>query len=96
MSSLFPQPGAPFLPQFKTLLVKGAYHPSAPVHLALSHLTDSLDREALIITPVRQLALQQYSDDWLTVNSGYGSVASISARVKLLSVVSDSASWPNF
>ncbi|KAF8076183.1 hypothetical protein FPV67DRAFT_1470648 [Lyophyllum atratum] len=85
MPSLVPQPG-PSLPPFKTLLVKGIYHPSAPVHLSLSGTSEATKSHAIIISPSRQkltLALQQYNDEWLKLNSGTGSVSSLSSRVKL-------------
>jgi hypothetical protein len=88
MPSLFPHPG-PQLPSFKTLLVKGNYHPSAPIHLSLSLITRLNDSEAVIITPSRQkfaTALQEYNDEWLTSNSGLGATTCLSSRVKLLSV----------
>jgi hypothetical protein len=93
MSSLFPPPG-PQLPPFKTLLVKGKYHSSAPIHLSLSHIARSNDFEVIIITPSRQkiaTALQEYNDDWLTANSGLGAITCISSRVKLLSVAFNNA-----
>ena len=93
MSSLFPPPG-PQLASFKTLLVKGKYHPSAPIHLSLSHIARSNDSEAIIITPSRKkitAALQEYNDDWLAVNSGLGAITCISPRVKLLSVALNNA-----
>lgn len=85
MPSLFPQPG-PSLPTFRTLLVKGSYHPSAPIHLSLSCTSKATDSHAILISPSRQnltMALQEYNDEWLKLNSGLGDVSSLSARVKL-------------
>ncbi|KAF5387774.1 hypothetical protein D9615_000211 [Tricholomella constricta] len=85
MLSLFPQPG-PFLPSFNTLLVKGHYHPSAPIHLSLSCTAEFADSQAILISPSRQRltqALQHYNDEWLKLHSGFGSVHSLSSRVKL-------------
>ncbi|KAG6378463.1 hypothetical protein JVT61DRAFT_12721 [Boletus reticuloceps] len=69
------------LPQFKSLLVHGPYHPSAPIHLSLSvpppHLT-------LLFSPSRDAllqALQGHPDEWLNTHSGTGTFASMSSRV---------------
>ncbi|GLB33604.1 hypothetical protein LshimejAT787_0104880 [Lyophyllum shimeji] len=86
MPSLFPLPG-PSLPSFKTLLVKGSYHSSAPIHLSLSCTSEAVDSYAILISPSRQdltVALRQYNDEWLKLNSGLGKVSSLSSRVKLL------------
>ncbi|RDB23138.1 hypothetical protein Hypma_009559 [Hypsizygus marmoreus] len=87
MPSLFPQPG-PRLPPYKTLLVKGNYHASAPIHLSLSHISESAlpDSQTIIFSPSQTtltLALQQYNDDWLSENSGLGRVSNLTSRVKL-------------
>ena len=58
MLSLFPQDSKCPLPSFKTLLVTGNYHPSAPIHLALSYLADSGEGSALIMTESRQSLFQ--------------------------------------
>lgn len=90
MSSLFPPLAhAPLLPVFDSLLITGSFHPTAPIHLCLSHLSRGQDLEAIIITPSRQAiiqALQEYHDDWLTANSGTGRYTDVSSRVKVLSV----------
>ncbi|KAJ7284095.1 hypothetical protein C8J57DRAFT_1294378 [Mycena rebaudengoi] len=73
MASLFPS--GPKLPEFASLLVKGSYHPSAPIHLALSHAAHFPGTRTLLITPSRQtmvLALQNYNDDWISTHSGKG------------------------
>ncbi|KAF8138195.1 hypothetical protein EV363DRAFT_1413927 [Boletus edulis] len=69
------------LPQFKSLLVYGPYHPSAPIHLSLSvpppHST-------LLFSPSRDTllqALQGHPDEWLNTHSGTGTLASMSSRV---------------
>ncbi|KAH7887899.1 hypothetical protein F5I97DRAFT_1804599 [Phlebopus sp. FC_14] len=76
---LFPEPG-PSLPPFKTLLVHGTYHPSAPIHMCLSI---SPQDKAMLISPSRQLllrSLRNYNDEWMDSNSGTGHVSSLSSR----------------
>lgn len=85
--TLFSQPGPP-LPNFRTLLIKGQYHASAPIHLALSYLAESSDpnAEVIFITPSREAivrALHTHNDDWLVMNSGCGDVTALSARIKI-------------
>ncbi|KAF9053829.1 hypothetical protein BDZ89DRAFT_295794 [Hymenopellis radicata] len=85
MASLFPESHAT-LPPFTSLLVQGAYHASAPIHLALS-LTRQSDSDALFISPSRQAitdTMQAYNDTWLNTHSGDGSTINASARVKML------------
>ncbi|KAI0291717.1 hypothetical protein BC826DRAFT_470817 [Russula brevipes] len=43
MTTVFPLP-SPALPDFTTLLLKGPYHASAPIHLCLTHLAIAQDR----------------------------------------------------
>ncbi|KAJ7241954.1 hypothetical protein B0H12DRAFT_1133167 [Mycena haematopus] len=80
MASLFPS--GPTLPDFKSLVVKGPYHPSAPIHLALSHSANFPDTGILIITPSRDTwaaALRDHNDDWISAHSGKGSVLKLSS-----------------
>ncbi|KAJ7094492.1 hypothetical protein B0H15DRAFT_125336 [Mycena belliarum] len=82
MPSLFP--AGPELPEFKSLLVKGAYHPSAPIHLALSHTAKFPATQTLLITPSREaiaIALQNYNDDWLSVHSGRGRILEVASNI---------------
>ncbi|KAK1227420.1 hypothetical protein PQX77_009567 [Marasmius sp. AFHP31] len=85
MPSFFPNNVAP-LPQFSSLLVKGPYHPSAPIHLALSTLDKSVEGTALFLSTSSihlNLALRQYNDDWLTTQSGHGNLTAVSSRVQI-------------
>ncbi|KAF8213870.1 hypothetical protein K438DRAFT_1563454 [Mycena galopus ATCC 62051] len=80
MASLFPS--GPALPDFKSLLIKGPYHPSAPIHLALSHATNLPDTSILMVTPSRDTmatALRDHNDDWISAHSGQGSVLELSS-----------------
>lgn len=98
MSSLFPaQPGNEIvngrreanLPPFRTILIKGEYHPSAPIHLCLSHLGTKPQQRALFLTPSRlalKESLQKYNDDWLNVYPGHGRVLEVTNRIDVLSV----------
>ncbi|KAJ7498625.1 hypothetical protein FB451DRAFT_1202553 [Mycena latifolia] len=82
MPSLFPS--GPELPDFKSLVVKGTYHPSAPIHLALSHAARFPDTRTLLITPSREaiaVALQNYNDDWVQLHSGEGKSLELSSSI---------------
>ncbi|KAI0053083.1 hypothetical protein FA95DRAFT_1552973 [Auriscalpium vulgare] len=85
MSSLFPLP-SPTLPECKSLLLKGTYHPSAPIHLCLTHVANRPDTTALFFTPSRHTflsALRDYQDDWLEECGGYGAVFSVLSKVNI-------------
>ena len=90
MSSLFPDSlSRPYLPPFRTLLVKGPYHPSAPIHLCFSHTRTQIHSKTVLLTPSRsnfKRSLEEYNDDWLTTNSGLGKIAEISSRIEVLLV----------
>ncbi|KIJ19911.1 hypothetical protein PAXINDRAFT_47528, partial [Paxillus involutus ATCC 200175] len=71
---LFPEP-ASRLPGFRSLLVYGPYHPSAPIHLCLSLAPAD---KAILFTPSRRLlldSLRNYNDEWINSYSSIGSVA---------------------
>ncbi|KAA1466275.1 hypothetical protein DENSPDRAFT_831072 [Dentipellis sp. KUC8613] len=88
MSSLFPLP-SPLLPPFDSLLLKGKYHASAPIHLCLTHLSSHPGTKAIVLTPSRQKWLQalcDFNDDWLNECGGYGAVSHILSQVDVLSV----------
>ena len=79
--SMFPPPG-PQLPSFNTLLITGPYHPSAPIHLALS-----LDQRAILLSPSRDAFLedlQQFNDSWLNSHSGKGRFTSLTSNISIL------------
>lgn len=89
MASLFPPP-SPGLPPFRTLLVQGPFHPSAPVHLMLSQNAQNQKGKALMITPSRQTlaaALVECGDEWLKIHGGHGQTCSASSRVDILLVL---------
>ncbi|TFK43142.1 hypothetical protein BDQ12DRAFT_718385 [Crucibulum laeve] len=87
MASLFPLGSeGPVLPRFKTLLVKGPYHASAPIHLSVSHLSEAENNSVLFITPSRKSlksALISFNDNWVTKNATTGHVASLLSRVSM-------------
>lgn len=90
MTTLFPLP-SPALPEFTTLLLKGPYHASAPVHLCLSHLASRPGTRAVLLTPSRDnfvAALRDLNDDWLNECGGFGAVYQVLSRVEVLSVFS--------
>lgn len=81
----------PELPSNKSLLIKGDYHPSAPIHFCISHLSDVDDEStAVFITPSKEAFVQTlvaYNDRWLGKYGGSGQVAKKLSRVKVLFVV---------
>ena len=85
---MFPLP-SPTLPEFTTLLLKGPYHASAPIHLCLTHLASRPGSRAVLLTPSRHnfvAALRDLNDDWLNECGGYGTVSEVLSRVDVLSV----------
>lgn len=88
MASLFCLQG-PTLPQFSTLLIKGTYFPSAPIHLCVSHLKASSHAQgrALFLTPNREVlaaALEDYGDGWMTTHCMTGAYAALFSRIDML------------
>jgi hypothetical protein len=89
MTTVFPLP-SPALPDFTTLLLKGPYHASAPIHLCLTHLANRPGSRAVLFTPSRDnfvAALRDFNDDWLNECGGYGAVTQVLSRVDVLSVL---------
>ncbi|KAH9981872.1 hypothetical protein BJV74DRAFT_778320 [Russula compacta] len=89
MTTVFPLP-SPTLPEFTTLLLKGQYHASAPIHLCLTHLANRPGSRAVLLTPSRNnfvAALQDLNDDWLNECGGYGAVSEVLSRVDVLFVL---------
>ena len=80
----------PDLSSAKTLLIKGDYHPSAPIHFCISHLSRADDEgTAVFITPSKEAfvrTLVAYNDRWLGKHGGNGEVAASLSRVKVLFV----------
>ena len=90
MTTLFPLPSPP-LPEFTTLLLKGPYHASAPIHLCLTHLANRPGTRAVLLTPSRDnfaAALRDLNDDWLNECGGFGAVYQVLSRVEVLYVFS--------
>jgi hypothetical protein len=88
MTTVFPLP-SPTLPDFTTLLLKGPYHASAPIHLCLTHLANRPGSRAVLLTPSREnfvAALRDFNDDWLNECGGYGAVSQVLSRVDVLFV----------
>ncbi|KAJ7639106.1 hypothetical protein FB45DRAFT_695854, partial [Roridomyces roridus] len=80
-------PSGPQLPDFDSMVVKGSYHPSAPIHCALSNASSFPDTQTLLVTPSRESissALQNYNDDWIVRHSGEGNVLDLSSRITVL------------
>jgi hypothetical protein len=88
MTTVFPLP-SPTLPEFTTLLLKGPYHASAPIHLCLTHLANRPGTRAILLSPSRDnfiAALRDLNDDWLNECGGYGAVSQVLSRVDVLFV----------
>jgi hypothetical protein len=88
MTTVFPLP-SPTLPDFTTLLLRGPYHASAPIHLCLTHLANRAGSRAVLLTPSREnfvAALRDFNDDWLNECGGYGAVSQVLSRVDVLFV----------
>lgn len=88
---MFPLSHFPELSSAKTLLIKGDYPPSAPIHFCISHLSRHVDDEgtAVFITPSKEAfvrTLVAYNDRWLGKYGGSGRVAASLSRVKALFV----------
>ena len=87
---MFPLSHFPELPLPKSLLIKGGYHPSAPIHFCISHLSHVNDEgTAVFITPSKESFIQTlvaYNDRWLGKYGGSGEVAAKLSRVKALFV----------
>ena len=87
---MFPLSHFPELPLAKSLLIKGEYHPSAPVHFCISHLSRINDGgTAVFITPSKESFIQTlvaYNDRWHGKYGGNGEVAAKLSRVKALFV----------
>lgn len=90
MVSFFPpSTAAPMLSHSKTILVTGTYHPSAPIHLALSHLEEAQNPYVIAISSSRSIfkeSLAQYDDHWLAINLGHGRISSLLAEISISSV----------
>ena len=74
----------PELPEFRSGLFKGPFHPTAPFFLSISHAAQT-NESVLFITPSRQSlisALQTYNDERLATAAHSGP----SSRVKILLV----------
>jgi hypothetical protein len=85
MARMFPS-SDPCLPHYKSLLVQGDYHPSAPIHICLSVPTDS---KALLLSSSRKAlihSLREYNSEWLHTKSGTGNTCQGSSKVDILLV----------
>ena len=90
VDAMFPLSHFPELSFAKTLLIKGDYHPSAPIYFCISHLSRIDDEDtAVFITPSKESfvrTLVAYNDRWLGKYGGSGQVAVSLSRVKVLFV----------
>lgn len=86
MLSLFPPPG-PLLPPFFSLLATGAFHPSAPLHLAIGHVQESPKNEVLVLSPSRQRLEQKLAsalDEWLLSSGTSNEARAVLSKITIL------------
>ena len=86
MTSLFP-PAGPQLPEFKSILITGNYHASAPIHLCLSHaLQPETTRVVLVVASRSALtaSLARLRDEWIDVHGGEGRTSGAASKVQIL------------
>ncbi|KAL9712460.1 hypothetical protein Ac2012v2_003698 [Leucoagaricus gongylophorus] len=86
MLSLFPPPG-PLLPPFFSLLATGAFHPSAPLHLAIGHVNESPKNEVLVLSPSRQRLEQKLAsalDEWLLSSGTSNEARAVLSKITIL------------
>lgn len=84
MATIFPLP-APELPTFHTIVFSGPFHPSAPIHLMLSHNLRDPRGKAIFISPSRSSFLgdlAKFDDEWLNIHGGDGRTMGASARIQ--------------
>lgn len=82
MARMFPT-SDPSLPPYKSLIIQGDYHPSAPIHMCLSVPTGA---KTLLLSSARQAlirSLQEYNDEWLLSDSGTGNTCRSSSEVDI-------------
>ncbi|KAG2146627.1 hypothetical protein DEU56DRAFT_785527 [Suillus clintonianus] len=82
MARMFPTSG-PCLPPYKSLIIQGDYHPSAPIHMCLSV---PMGAKALLLSSSRQAlirSLREYNDEWLLTDSGTGNTCHSSSKVDI-------------
>jgi hypothetical protein len=85
MARIFPS-SDPCLPHYRSLLVQGDYHPSAPIHMCLSVPTGS---KALLLSSSRKAlihSLREHNSEWLHTKSGVGNTCHSSSKVDTLLV----------
>ncbi|KAF5322679.1 hypothetical protein D9619_001135 [Psilocybe cf. subviscida] len=79
MASFFPEPRQnDLLPTFSSLLVLGPYHPSAPVHLALSLNAGDDRARTVFLTPSKESYAERliaFNDAWLNEHCSDGAIS---------------------
>lgn len=86
MVTILPPPGLA-LPDFSSLLVKGDYHASAPVYLAISHVQASDGHSVVLLAPSRarlSAEVKELNDSWLNAHGGEGRVVAAAKEVNML------------
>lgn len=86
MLSLFPPPG-PSISPFSSLLVKGSYHSSALIHLAIGHVLQSPKHEVLIFSPSQSSFKQKLIsgfDEWLSRSVNTNKMKAAVSRIMIV------------
>lgn len=86
MTTLFPSL-SPTLPDFETLLFKGSFHASAPVHFCYSYVLAHDISKAVLLAPSRAHfvhALKSYKDEWMSEHGGDGLTCKAASRVDVV------------
>lgn len=85
MTSILPLSGLSF-PEFRTLLIQGEFHASAPIHFCISHVLAHDVAKALLVAPSRarfSSSLTGFNDEWLMKHGGEGRVIRATAKVDI-------------
>ncbi|EKM59346.1 uncharacterized protein PHACADRAFT_136950 [Phanerochaete carnosa HHB-10118-sp] len=88
MATIFPAP-APTLPDLETLLLKGSFHASAPIHLCYSYVLHYDAPKAVLLTPSRARfvhSLKSFNDEWIRKHGSDGLTCKATSKVDVLSV----------
>ncbi|KAK7470850.1 hypothetical protein VKT23_002266 [Stygiomarasmius scandens] len=73
------------LPELKSLLVQGPFHPTAPIHLALTHTAQNEHYTTLFLSAAKiENLLKDYNDLQLNSQSGHGITSEVSSRIKMV------------
>ena len=75
------------LPPLNSLLVVGTYHPTAPVHLAISYATENPDACPVVLSPSKAAlkdGLKAFADHHVSSTSRRGNMLDVVSRIQML------------